>query len=70
VFKTTEFERIWRTSYQSRRQAENAIVRYIGGSYNPVRRHSASATNPKKFEDEAKQETMTIAGKSALSGLS
>ena len=29
VFKTIKSELIWRTSYQSRRQAENAIARYM-----------------------------------------
>ena len=41
VFKTIKTELIWRTSSQSRGQAENAIARYIDGFYNPVRRHSA-----------------------------
>jgi transposase InsO family protein len=41
VFKTIKSELIWRTSFQSRRQAEHAIARYIDGFYNPVRRHSA-----------------------------
>jgi hypothetical protein len=40
VFKTIKSELIWRTSFQSSRQAENAIARYIDGFYNPVRRHS------------------------------
>jgi Integrase core domain len=38
LFKT---ELTWRTSFQSRRQAEHAIARYIDGIYNPIRRHSA-----------------------------
>jgi putative transposase len=41
VFKTIKSELIWRTSYQSRRQAEKAIGHYIDGFYNPRRRHSA-----------------------------
>jgi len=40
-FKTFKSELIWRTIYQTRRQAENAIARYIDGFYNPDRRHSA-----------------------------
>jgi hypothetical protein len=31
VFKTIKSELIWRTSFQSRRQAEHAIARYIDG---------------------------------------
>jgi transposase InsO family protein len=46
---------------QSRRQAENAITRYIDGFYNPVRRHSALGyKSPIKFEHEAKQKTMAF----------
>ena len=41
VFKTIKSELIWRTSYQSRQQAEKAIGHYIDGFYNPRRRHSA-----------------------------
>jgi integrase-like protein len=35
VFKTIKSELIWRTSFQSRRQAKKAIARYIDGFYNP-----------------------------------
>ncbi len=41
VFKTIKSELVWRTSFQTRHQAENAIGRYIDGLYNPTRRHSA-----------------------------
>ncbi len=41
VFKTIKSEMVWRTSFQTRRQAEMAIGRYIDGFYNPTRRHSA-----------------------------
>lgn len=41
VFKTIKSELIWRTSFQTRQQATNAIGRYIDGFYNPRRRHSA-----------------------------
>lgn len=41
VFKTIKSELVWRTCFQSRRQAENAIGQYIDGFYNPRRRHSA-----------------------------
>jgi putative transposase len=58
VFKS---ELIWRTSYQSRRQAENAIASYIDGFYNPVRRPSALGDkSPIKFEHDAKQETTAL----------
>ena len=61
VFKTIKSELIWRTSFHSRRQAENAIARYIDGFYNPFRRHSALGyKSPVKFENEAKQETMAL----------
>jgi putative transposase len=65
VFKTIKSELIWRTSYQSRRQAENAVATYIDGFYNPVGRYSALGyKSPIKFEDDAKRETMAlIAGK-------
>ena len=41
VFKTIKSEMVWRTSFQTRSQAEMAIGRYIDGFYNPTRRHSA-----------------------------
>jgi len=41
VFKTIKSELIWRTSFQTRQQAKNALGRYIDGFYNPVRRHSS-----------------------------
>ena len=41
VYKTIKSELVWRTSFQSRRQAEIAIGQYIDGFYNPRRRHSA-----------------------------
>jgi len=61
VFKTIKSELIWRTSFQSRRQAEHAIARYIDGFYNPVRRHSARGyKSPIKFEDDEKRETVAL----------
>lgn len=54
VFKTIKSELIWRTIWQSRRQADIAIGRYIDGFYNPVRRHSALGyRSPCRFEAEA-----------------
>ena len=51
VFKTIKSELVWRTSFLTRRQAEKAIGRYIGGFYNPTRRHSALGyISPIKFE--------------------
>jgi len=53
VFKTIKSEMIWRTSFQTRRQATNAIGRYIDGFYNPRRRHSALGyKSPITFEAE------------------
>ena len=51
VFKTIKSELVWRTSFQSRRQAEIAIGQYIDGFYNPRRRHSALGyKSPIEFE--------------------
>lgn len=51
VFKTIKSELVWRTSFQTRQQATNALGRYIDGFYNPIRRHSALAyKSPIKFE--------------------
>ena len=41
VFKTIKSELVWRTSFQTRWQAEKSIGRYIDGFYNLRRRHSA-----------------------------
>jgi transposase InsO family protein len=54
VFKTIKSELIWRTAWQSRWQANQAIGRYIDGFYNPIRRHSALGyKSPCRFEAEA-----------------
>jgi len=34
VFKTIKSELVWRSRFQSRQHAENAIGRYIDGFYN------------------------------------
>jgi len=61
VFKTIKSELIWRTSFQSRRQAANAIARYIDGFYNPIRRHSALGyKSPMKFESEARRQIIAL----------
>jgi putative transposase len=53
VFKTIKSELVWRTSFQTRQQAKNALGRYIDGFYNPRRRHSALGyKSPIKFEAE------------------
>ncbi|AYM14729.1 hypothetical protein At1D1108_51030 (plasmid) [Agrobacterium tumefaciens] len=50
-FKTLKSELIWRTVYQTRKQAKIAIARYIDGFYNPKRRHSAlDYLSPAQFE--------------------
>lgn len=40
-FKTIKAETIWRHSWETRRNAEMAILEYINGFCNPRRRHSA-----------------------------
>ena len=40
-FKSLKAELIWRTRWETRRQAEGAIFQYINGFYNPRRRHSS-----------------------------
>jgi putative transposase len=40
-FKTLKSELVWWTVFMTRRDAEAATGRYIDGSYNPARRHSA-----------------------------
>ena len=55
-FKTIKSELIWPVAWQTRRQAENAIARYIDGFYNPVRRHSSlSFQSPAAFERKARE---------------
>jgi transposase InsO family protein len=53
-FKTLKSELVWRASFQTRQDAEQAIARYIDGFYNPVRRHSAlDYQSPVQFENRA-----------------
>ena len=53
-FKTLKSELVWRTIFDTRREADQAIARYIEGLYNPVRRHSAlDFTSPVQFEKMA-----------------
>lgn len=53
-FKTIKAELIWRTSWETRRQAETALFQYINGFSNPRRRHSAwGGKSPVAFERQA-----------------
>jgi putative transposase len=53
-FKTLKAELIWRTVFQTRAEAEEAIARYIDGFYNPIRRHSTlDFISPAQFERQA-----------------
>jgi putative transposase len=50
-FKTLKSELVWRTVFQTRAEAKQAIGRYIDGFYNPVRRHSTlDYLSPVQFE--------------------
>jgi putative transposase len=50
-FKTLKSEMVWRTVFQTRAEAREAIGRYIDGFYNPVRRHSTlDYVSPVQFE--------------------
>jgi transposase InsO family protein len=50
-FKTLKSELVWRTAFQTRSEAIDALARYIDGFYNPRRRHSALGfTSPTLFE--------------------
>jgi putative transposase len=61
VFKTIKEELVWRTSYATRDQAQQAIGQYIEGFYNPRRRHSSlgyisPARYEKKYAEEKSRE--------------
>ena len=50
-FKTLKSELVWRTVFQTRAEAKDAISRYIDGFYNPIRRHSTlDYISPVQFE--------------------
>jgi putative transposase len=52
-FKTIKSELIWRTSFATRKEAENMIGQYIDGFYNPKRRHSTlNYVSPMQFETQ------------------
>ena len=51
LFKTLKAELIWRSIWQTCRQAEMALFEYINGFYNPRRRHSTlGGKSPLAFE--------------------
>jgi putative transposase len=57
-FKPLKLELVWRTIFETRLEATQAIGRYIDGFYNPVRRHSAlDFTSPNQFEKIAADRT-------------
>ena len=57
-FKTLKSELVWRTVFQTRAEARNALARYIDGFYNPVRRHSAlGLVSPAQFERKVASQT-------------
>ena len=57
-FKTLKAELVWRTVFQTRAEAKEALARYIDGFYNPVRRHSAlDFISPAQFERRAADQT-------------
>ena len=57
-FKTVKSELVWRTRFQTRHDAEQAIARYIDGFYNPIRRHSAlGLVSPAQFERQIARQT-------------
>lgn len=50
-FVTLKSELVWRTVFESRTEAKEAIGRYIDGFYNPIRRHSTlDYVSPVQFE--------------------
>jgi putative transposase len=57
-FKTLKSELGWRTAFQTRAEASQALARYIDGFYNPVRRHSAlDFVSPAQFERRTASQT-------------
>jgi putative transposase len=56
VFKTLKSERVWRTAFQTRAEASQALARSIDGFSNPVRRPSAlDLVSPAQFERRTSQ---------------
>jgi transposase InsO family protein len=57
-FKTLKSELVWRTAFQTRTEAIEALARYIDGFYNPRRRHSALGfVSPIQFEKRNANQT-------------
>ena len=57
-FKTLKRELVWRSRFQTRSEAQEALARYIDGFYNPTRRHSAlDFVSPALFERQAASQT-------------
>ena len=57
-FKTLKSEMVWRTVFQNRTEATEALARYIDGFYNPCRRHSALGfVSPIHFEKQSATQT-------------
>ena len=57
-FKTLKSELVWRTVFQTRAEASQALARYIDGFYNPIRRHSALGfISPAQFERHTASQT-------------
>jgi putative transposase len=57
-FKTLKSELVWRTVFQTRAEARDALARYIDGFYNPLRRHSALGfLSPAQFERQTASQT-------------
>ena len=57
-FKTLKSELVWRTAFQTRAEAQEALARYIDGFYNPLRRHSALGfISPAQFERHKASQT-------------
>ncbi len=53
-FKTLKAELVWRTKFETRRQAEQSIRNYINNFYNNKRRHSALGNiSPIRYENMA-----------------
>ncbi len=53
-FKSLEAALVWRRSWQTRREVEEALFEYINGFYNPLRKHSALGwKSPVAFERKA-----------------
>jgi putative transposase len=57
-FKTLKSELVWRTVFQTRAEATEALARYSDGFYNPRRRHSALGfESPVQFEKRSANQT-------------